>query len=129
MGDAAYSAAFRIKLEDASKLSSDELQQLQNVQLLSPDKGLAYASKGEVKGLACKLSVAPLIPVWVWRPVPSELNGKTPEELALTQLKIKAVKAGGNAVLSSACTHSDSLDWTNNCFETWICAGEAVHVD
>ena len=127
-GDAAYSAAFRTKIEDPSQLPTDELRQLELVQLYNSDQGLSYVSKGRVAGLSCKLSIAPLIPVWVWKPALSELNGKTPEDAAMTQLKIKALKSGGNAVLSPTCTHKDGLDWGNNCFESWMCVGHAIQV-
>lgn len=128
-GDVAYSAIFRISIEDASSLSADELQELRQIKLYSSDKVVTYVSKGEVKGLSCKLSIAPLIPIWHWKPAMSERNGSTPEEVAMTQLKIKALRAGGNAVLSTACSHNDGLDWGNNCFESWTCAGKAVRVD
>ena len=129
VGDAAYSAAFRIKIEDVSKLSQDQVQEVINIQPIGPAEGLRYVSKGKMSGLACKLSVAPLVPIWTWRPPLSDINGKTPEEAAMRQLKLKTFNAGGNALLSSSCTHNESLDWTNNCFETWICTGEVIHVD
>ncbi|MGB8855392.1 MAG: hypothetical protein WCC58_01825 [Burkholderiales bacterium] len=128
VGDAAYSAAFRIKIEDIAKISSEELQQVRDVKLISFPSESPYVAKGKIVSLACKLSVAPLVPVWTWRPPLSDTNGRTPEEAALTQLKLTAVRAGGNAIFSHACVHGDSIDWSNNCFETWICRGEAARV-
>ncbi len=121
--DAAYSAAFRARIESASGLSPDELQQLQTLRFYSTDKGLAYTSIGQVQGISCKATV------WLWIPNLSELNGRTPQEAAMMQLKIKAVRAGGNAILSSACSHSESIDWANNCWESWTCVGEAIHAE
>ena len=129
VGDAAYSAALRIKTEDASGLSAAELRRLGQVQVHSSGKALAYVSVAHVNGLACKLSVAPLIPVWVWKPPLSEPNGSTPEQVAMTQLKIRALRSGGNAVLAPVCVHHDGLDWANNCFESWICNGEAIRLE
>jgi hypothetical protein len=129
VGDAAYSGAFRIKTEDASNLSSDELHQLQQVDLYNSGTVLAYRSVAQVNGLACKLSVAPLIPVWTWRPPLSELNGSTPEQVAMTQMKIRALRSGANAVLSPVCVHSERLDWANNCFESWVCKGQAIRLE
>ncbi|MGB9150262.1 MAG: hypothetical protein WCB36_08450 [Burkholderiales bacterium] len=111
-----------------SKLSAEEIQQVRDVKLISLPSELSYASKGKIVSLACKLSVAPLVPVWTWRPPLSDANGRTPEEAALTQLKLTAVRAGGNAIFSHACVHGDSIDWSNNCFETWICRGEATRL-
>ena len=125
-GDAAYSAAFRIKIEDVSQLSADERRQLLDVKLVTAPAGPDYLSKGKITSIACKLSIAPLIPVWTWRPVLSEANGTTPEEAALIQLKLKAVRAGGDALIASSCIHHSSIDWSNNCFETWMCTGEAA---
>jgi hypothetical protein len=123
LGDIAYSAAFRTTIEDASKLSTDEFRQLQQIQLYTSGAGLAYTSTGQVKGISCKLSAGL---AWRWRPALSEPNGKTPEEAAMVQLKIKALRAGGNAIASPVCSHNEGLDWANNCFESWICVGEAI---
>jgi hypothetical protein len=134
VGGAVYSAAFRIEIEDASKLSADELRQLEDVQFYSSDEGLTYTSIRQVRSLSCKTSGSVAFPEffwakWRWLPDLSETNGKTPEDAAKTQLKIKALRAGGNAVLSSTCTHNESIDWGNNCFESWICIGDAVRVE
>lgn len=126
VGDAAYSAAFRTRFVDATKLSAEELQQLGAIQVREAREDLAYVSRGKVTGLACSLSVAPLVPVFFWTPPLSEVNGRTPKELAMTQLKIKALKLGANAVLSPSCVHHEIVDWANNCFESWACRGEAV---
>jgi hypothetical protein len=84
------------------------------------------APKGEVVGLACKLTVALLVFKWNWRPELGDTNGKTPEEAARTQLRLKAMNLGANAVASPICIHKDGIDWGNNCFESWVCTGQAV---
>jgi hypothetical protein len=133
--DSVYSGAFRIEIEDASKLSADELRQLEDVQLYGSDEGLSYTSIGQVRSLSCKLSGPVLFPElffwakWRWHPALSETNGRTPEDAAKMQLKIKALRAGANAIVSSTCTHNESVDWGNNCFESWICTGNAVRVE
>jgi len=126
VADAAYSAAFRTTFVDATKLSAEELQQLSAIQFREARNELFYVSRGKVTGLACSGSVAPLVPVFVWTPPLSEVNGRTPREVAMTQLKIKALKLGANAVLSPSCVHHEIVDWGNNCFESWACKGEAV---
>jgi hypothetical protein len=117
------------QIEDGSSLSSDDWRQLQSVRFYTSGKGLVYGTVAQVSGLACKLSVAPLDPVWVWKPPLSESNGSSPEQVAMTQLKIRAVRSGANAVLSTVCVHNDALDWANNCFESWVCKGQAVRLE
>jgi len=126
VGDAAYSAAFRTTFVDVAKLSAEELRQLDAMQVREARDGLVYVSRGKVTGLACSLSVAPLVPVFFWTPPLSEVNGRTPKEAAMTQMRVKALKLGANAVLSPSCVHHDIVDWGNNCFESWACTGEAM---
>jgi hypothetical protein len=128
VGDAAYSAVFRTKFMDSTKLSAGELQELSSVQVFETRNVPFRVSRGKITGLACSLSAAPLIPVFHWEPPLSELNGMTPKEVALTQLKIKALKLGANAVLLTSCDHHEWVDWGNNCFESWACTGEAVEL-
>jgi hypothetical protein len=127
-GDAAYSAAFREKIVEAASLSADEQSRLQQVRVVDSAQGIEGAPKGEVVGLACKLTVAVLVFKWVWKPQLNEANGLTPEDAARTQLRIKAMQAGANAVVAPSCTHKDGIDWGNNCFESWRCTGQAFVV-
>jgi len=127
--DAAYSAAVRPRMVDADQLSAEEFRLLEQVRWITAAEGRAYTGKGKIVGLACLLAAAPLIPVFRWRPAPSERNGASPEEIAKTQLRIAAMRMGANAVLSPSCTHNDGLDWANNCFESWVCVAEAASLD
>jgi hypothetical protein len=124
LADATYSAAFRIKIEDASKLSPDDAQRLLKVRSITVPTDAPYESRGRIIGLACSLGL--FFPVWL--PPVSEANGETPEGVALQQLRVKTVRAGGNAMLEASCVHSNSIDWANNCFESWICTGEAIRL-
>jgi hypothetical protein len=126
--DALYSAMFRIKIEEVSKLEPDELDNVRSVLLFASGQGLEATDKGPVVGLACKLSVAPLIPQFFWYPPLSDDLAPSPVDAARLQLKIKAVRAGGNAIIEPVCTHHDGIDWPNNCFESWICKGRAVWI-
>lgn len=126
VGDKAYSAAFRTPVVDAAKLSAEELRQLTAIQVREASQEPGDVSRGKITGLACSLSVAPLVPIFFWTPPPSAVNGGTPKAVAMTQLKIKALKLGADAVFSPSCVHHEILDWGNNCFESWICTGEAV---
>lgn len=126
VGDKAYSAAFRTPFVDVTKLSADELSQLAAIQVREASQEPGDVARGKVTGLACSLSVAPLVPIFFWTPPLSAANGRTPKSVAMTQLKIKALKLGADAVLSPSCVHHEIVDWGNNCFESWICTGDAV---
>ena len=126
VGDAAYSAAFRTRFVDVTELSAEELHRLAAIQLRETADASLYVSRGKVTGLACSLSVAPLVPIFFWAPPLSAANGSTPKEVAMTQLKIKALKLGANAVSAPSCIHHEIVDWANNCFESWVCSGEAM---
>jgi hypothetical protein len=123
--ESAYNAAFRTKIEEAAKLSEAERVRLSEVKFIEQATNLGIP-KGEVVGLACKLTVAVFVFKWTWRPELGDANGKTPEEASRTQLRLKAMNLGANAVASPTCIHKDGLDWGNNCFESWVCMGQAM---
>jgi hypothetical protein len=125
-GESAYNAAFRTKIEDLSKLSEEDQARLKQASFIESSSGLDLTPKGEVIGLACKLTVALLVFKWTWQPELNDLNGNTPEEAARTQMLFKAMKNGANAVYAPSCAHKDGIDWGNNCFESWVCTGQAV---
>jgi hypothetical protein len=124
--ESAYNAAFRTKIEDASKLPEDDQVRLKQVKFIESAVDSNGTPKGQVVGLACKLTVALLVFRWTWRPELNETNGKTPEDAARIQLLLKAMRKGANAVAAPRCVHNDGVDWGNNCFESWVCTGQAV---
>lgn len=102
------------QIERLSDLSTDQLRQIHNVQLYDNDNNLKYKSLGQIKGLSCKGSYG---------------SGDTKQEAAMMQLKIKAVKVNANAILYPTCSHDASVDWGNNCWESWVCVGEAAWLE
>jgi hypothetical protein len=124
--EAVYSGALRIKIEDVSTLPEDVARQIRDVRLDIPQAESVYTAKGKVSGLACQLSTGHVSSGRRWWPRPSEANGMTPEDIAITQLKLSAFRAGGNAVVSWSCVHNGDVDWLNNCFESWVSTGVAV---
>ena len=124
--DVVYTEVFRPRIEDASKLSAQELERVRGIPILASEGAQAHIVVGNVKGLACEVSVAPLIPVFYWVPKLSDANGNTPEEVAMMQLKLAARRVGANALLAPSCKHSEGIDWATNCFDSWVCAGVAV---
>ena len=101
------------QIERVSDLSLEQLRKLNEIKFYENADGLNYASLGKIKGLACKGSA---------------FSGDTEKGAAITQLKIKALKLNANAILYSACSHDSSVDWGNNCWESWVCIGEAVRI-
>lgn len=99
------------QVESVSDLSTDQLQALHKVEVYDTKEEGTYTSIGRVKGLSCK---------------GSPFSAQPTREAAMTQLKIKTVKAGGNAILVPTCSHDSSVDWGNNCWDSWVCVGEAV---
>jgi hypothetical protein len=114
--------AFRTEIVSAYALSAEQQQQLSRMQTYTADTAPSHTPLGQLKGLACRETVR-------WVPEMSELNGSTPEEVAMTQLKVKVVKVGGNAILSPTCSNHSVVDWGNNCFASWLCTGEAIRVE
>jgi len=99
------------QIESVDDLSIEQLKQVNEVKFITDPNGLKYISMGKIKGLSCPGSA---------------FSGGISEEDAKTQLKIKAVKLNANAVLYPTCSHDPSVDWGNNCWESWICIGEAI---
>lgn len=99
------------QVERVDDLSLVQIRAMNEIQTIQNPADLGYSSKGKIKGISCKGSA---------------LSGNTSEEAAMTQLKIKAVKAGANAVLYPTCSQDASVDWGNNCWESWVCIGEAA---
>jgi hypothetical protein len=123
--DGLYASAFRTTIVDSSKLTVEDQEKLRQVKVLAASDAPLHIAKGPVKGFACKLLG---LSGSQWRPAPSEINGSTPEQAALSQMKIKAVQIGGNAVLLESCIHGDAWDWGNDCFDTWTCIGQSIMV-
>jgi len=102
------------QIERVSELSAQQLRDISGLKYYESDQGLKYISLGRIKGLSCK---------------GSRFSGSADKEGAMTQLKIKAVKIGANAILFPTCSHDASVDWGNNCWESWVCIGEAIRVE
>jgi hypothetical protein len=102
------------QVERVSDLSMEQLRQVHNIRLYDNDKGLNYKSLGQIKGISRKGSA---------------YSGDAKEEAAMMQIKIKAVKINANAILYLTCSHDASVDWSNNCWASWVCVGEAAWVE
>lgn len=102
------------QVEHVDDLSLAQIRAVNEIQMIQNPDDASYSSKGKIKGISCKGSA---------------ISGNTSEEAAMTQLKIKAVKVGANAVLYPTCSQDASVDWGNNCWESWVCIGEAARLE
>lgn len=102
------------QVERVDDLSLVQLRGMNEIKFIQNPDGINYNSKGKIKGISCKGSA---------------ISGNTSEEAAMTQLKIKAIKVGANAVLYPTCSQDASVDWGNNCWESWVCVGEAALIE
>jgi hypothetical protein len=102
------------QVERISDLSTAQLRQLHQIKFYDSDAGLRYLDIGKIKGLSCKGSA---------------ISGNAMEEAARTQLKMNALKAGANGIIFPTCSHDASVDWGNNCWESWVCVGQAIRVE
>lgn len=101
------------QVERVSDLSTDQLRQVHNIKVYDNDQGLKFKSLGQIKGLSCKGSA---------------FSGNSMQEAAMIQLKIKAIKVNANAILYPTCSHDASVDWGNNCWDSWVCVGDAAWI-
>ncbi|OOE57244.1 hypothetical protein BZG13_11710 [Salinivibrio sp. ML323] len=102
------------QVERVDDLSLTQIKAMNEIEIIQNPGSLNYVSKGKIKGISCKGSA---------------FSGDTSEQAAMTQLKIKAVQLGANAVLYPTCSQDASVDWGNNCWESWVCIGEAARLE
>jgi hypothetical protein len=121
IADKPYTAAFRTDIQDTATLTADEQSRLSRVQVYDTATGLSYTSFGNLTGLSCRETTR-------WVPPLSDMNGTTPELAAMTQLEVKTLKAGGDAIPAPTCKHRSTIDGGNNCFASWRCTGEVIRV-
>lgn len=99
------------QVERVADLAPEQLRQIHSIRIVTGADNITYKSLGMIKGLSCK---------------GSPYSGASAQEDALMQLKIKAVKLGANGILFPTCSHDVSVDWSNNCWESWVCMAEAI---
>jgi hypothetical protein len=99
------------QIDRVSDLNIEQLRRVNQVELLDKTPDQDYISLGKIKGLSCKGSA---------------FSSASDKESALFQLKLKAIKNNANAILYPTCSHDASVDWGNNCWDSWVCIGEAI---
>ena len=124
----AFGPSFSRAIDDPNKFSAAELEKLRSVRVYSSEAGLQVTARNSVEGLACRRRADFATKSILWDPDMSDITGRTPEEVAMTQLRWSAAKSGANAVVAPTCTHH-GYQGTLGCVESWVCAGTAVQVN
>lgn len=93
-----------------SDLSSEEIRRFNDMRITRSSGPSDAEIVGRVQGISC---------------AGDGQTGVTEAE-ALDQLKLKAAQLGANVVANVACQHRSGVDWTNNCWESYICVGDAL---
>ncbi|MCK0754122.1 hypothetical protein [Chromohalobacter japonicus] len=102
------------QVDNVDELSLSQARAMNEIQTINNPDSVKYFSKGKIKGISCKGSA---------------FSGNTSKEAAMTQLKIKAVKMKADAISYPICSQDASVDWSNNCWESWVCIGEAASLE
>jgi uncharacterized protein YbjQ (UPF0145 family) len=95
------------------ELSPEELDRMQHMKLYNPKDMAAIEHEiiGTLEGLSCQKNYFSTKVV-------------TQDE-AVNALKIHAVKMGAHGITNVVCESSDGTDWSNNCWESITCIGDA----
>jgi hypothetical protein len=101
-----------VEIRDPEKLSSGEKQAANELPVFDQRdvKRGSYKSLGDFDGYSCKNKV--------W-------DKTATKSAALKQLKLKAIEAGGNAVILDSC-YGEGTTYSKNCWEAYTCSGTAV---
>jgi RcsF lipoprotein/Domain of unknown function (DUF4156) len=93
-------------------LSSEERAQAAKIQILKGKPEQPFKILGEVSGLSCNRN--------------AHQTQDVSESEAVEGLKIKAAILGADAVINTLCQKNSDTDWTNNCWASVKCIGDAV---
>lgn len=97
------------RIED---LSSQQRAKLSSIQLLSEAPSQRFDVLGQVSGLSCHRNAYQAM--------------DTSDREALEGIKLRAVKLNADAVINLVCQKSSGADWTNNCWASIKCIGDAI---
>jgi len=93
-------------------LSSAERARISQIQIFKGSADKPVRPLGEVSGLSCQK----------YKDQPHEVT----EAEALEGLRIRAAVLGADAVVNTACQRKSEADWTNNCWASVKCIGDAA---
>jgi hypothetical protein len=94
------------------KLTSSQRAQLNSLVVLKGDSDIPYTVIGTVDGLSCNRN--------------KYQKQDISDEEAMQGIRIKAVKLNADAVINVYCQTNSDMDWTNNCWASVKCIGDAV---
>lgn len=55
-------------------------------------------------------------------------EGEVSRDEAMEQLKIHAAMVRADAVTNVVCEYKEKVDMEDQCFRSWVCAGDAIHI-
>jgi hypothetical protein len=105
-----------VDVVDMNKVAPEQRAAAIKVRLIPPggQQPANFSYIGPVEANSCKNMM--------WDPPSSQSN-------AMEQLRYKALRAGGNAVMDFACTSSGTDAYGTNCWNSVQCGGTAIRVD
>lgn len=93
-------------------ISSAQRSKLNKIEVHKADIDRPYEIIGEVDGLSCNRNKY-------------QAQDVSYDE-ALQGVKLKAVMLGADAVINTFCQKNSDTDWTNNCWASVKCIGDAI---
>lgn len=93
-------------------ISSAQRSKLNKIEVHKTDIDRPYEIIGEVDGLSCNRNKY-------------QAQDVSYDE-ALQGVKLKAVMLGADAVINTFCQKNSDTDWTNNCWASVKCIGDAI---
>ncbi len=98
---------------DVESLSPTELQTLGKIDVYKGDSPRPYTIIDTVSGRSCHASIS---------------YGITMDDaVAIQAMKMIAAQAGADAVINSVCQARPDTGWFDNCWDSVVCAGTAIH--
>ncbi|NCC61641.1 MAG: hypothetical protein EOM12_12030 [Verrucomicrobiae bacterium] len=100
---------------DIGSLSSTQRANLASLEVYKGvlPQNRPYEVVGEAKGLSCFRNAY-------------QVGQHLTEEEAMQGVKLNAAKLGADAVINTFCQRNSGTDWANNCWASFVCAGDAI---
>lgn len=93
-------------------LSSEQRSQYSRIAILDSPPAASFETVGVVKGISCHRNAY-------------QKNGVTSDE-AIYGIKLEAAKLKADAVINMVCQEKKEADWGNNCWQSYVCVGDAI---
>ncbi|HNW00594.1 MAG TPA: hypothetical protein PKH04_00865 [Burkholderiaceae bacterium] len=97
---------------DVGSLSSSQRAKLASMEIIRGPVSQPHTIIGSVKGLSCHRN--------------AYQQQLLTEDEAIEGVKLKAALLDVHAVANVACQRNSGTDWTNNCWASIVCVGDAI---